>query len=53
MTPDKFEDQRSLDGRFAGACAYEGAKFAVCDEKGPRLETCAYLFKQAERPKRG
>jgi len=41
------------DGRYAGACAYEGAKYAVCDEKGPRLETCAYLFKQAERPRRG
>ena len=41
------------DGRYAGACAYEGDKYAVCDEKGPRLETCAYLFKQSERPKRG
>lgn len=40
------------DGRYAGACAYEGAKYAVCDEKGPRLETCAYLFKQSERPRR-
>jgi len=41
------------DGRYAGACAYEGAQFAVCDEKGPRLEKSAYLFKAAERPKRG
>ncbi len=40
------------DGRYAGACAYEGARYAVCDEKGPRLETCAYLFKQSERPRR-
>ena len=40
------------DGRYAGACAYEGAKYAVCDEKGPRLETCAYLFRQSERPRR-
>src|SRR5579871_4802869 len=33
------------DGRYAGAAAYEGTQFAVCDEKGPRLEECAYLFK--------
>ena len=41
------------DGRYAGACAYEGTRYAVCDEKGPRLETCAYLFKQSEQPRRG
>ena len=40
----------SKDGRYAGACAYEGATFAVCDEKGPRLETSAFLFKKSERP---
>jgi N4-(beta-N-acetylglucosaminyl)-L-asparaginase len=39
------------DGRFAGATAYEGGSYAVCDEKGARLETCAYLFKNSERPK--
>ncbi len=39
------------DGRYAGACAYEGGQFAVCDEKGPRLEQSAYLFKASERPK--
>ena len=38
------------DGRYAGACAYEGTKFAVCDAKGARLESCAFLFKEAERP---
>ncbi len=38
------------DGRYAGACAYEGSQFAVCDEKGPRLEKSAYLFKREERP---
>jgi N4-(beta-N-acetylglucosaminyl)-L-asparaginase len=43
----------SKDGRYAGACAYEGGKFAVCDEKGPRHEASAYLFKASERPKRG
>jgi N4-(beta-N-acetylglucosaminyl)-L-asparaginase len=40
------------DGTYAGACAYEGGQFAVCDEKGPRLEKSAYLFKASERPKR-
>ena len=39
------------DGRFAGATAYEGASFAVCDDKGARLEKCAYLFKASERPR--
>jgi N4-(beta-N-acetylglucosaminyl)-L-asparaginase len=45
----------SKDGRHAGITAYEGsgAKYAVCDEKGPRLENCAYLFKASERPRRG
>ncbi|MDA1080260.1 MAG: N(4)-(beta-N-acetylglucosaminyl)-L-asparaginase [Gemmatimonadetes bacterium] len=38
------------DGRYAGACAYEGTSYAVCDEKGPRLEKCAYLFKRSEQP---
>ena len=38
------------DGRYAGACAYEGTQFAVCDAKGARLEKCAYLFKETERP---
>jgi N4-(beta-N-acetylglucosaminyl)-L-asparaginase len=40
------------DGRYAGAAAYEGTRFAVCDEKGPRLEECAYLFKASENPLR-
>jgi N4-(beta-N-acetylglucosaminyl)-L-asparaginase len=39
------------DGRFAGATAYEGASFAVCDERGARLEKCAFLFKESERPR--
>ncbi|MGH7709962.1 MAG: N(4)-(beta-N-acetylglucosaminyl)-L-asparaginase [Gemmatimonadaceae bacterium] len=39
------------DGRYAGASCYEGSKFAVCDEKGPRLEDCAYLFKSDQRPR--
>jgi len=39
------------DGRYGAATMFEGASFAVCDEKGPRLEKCAYLFKGAERPR--
>ncbi len=41
------------DGRYAGACAYEGSSFAVCDAKGPRLEKAAFLFKASERPRAG
>jgi N4-(beta-N-acetylglucosaminyl)-L-asparaginase len=40
------------DGRFAGACAYQGAKFAVADAAGARLVDSAYLFKREERPTR-
>jgi N4-(beta-N-acetylglucosaminyl)-L-asparaginase len=39
------------DGRFAGATAYEGSQFAVCDAQGARHVDCAYLFKAGERPK--
>ena len=42
----------SKDGRYAGACAYEGSKFAVSDAKGARLENSAFLFKRDERPTR-
>lgn len=38
------------DGRYAGACAYQGGRFAVADDRGPRLEESAYLFKREERP---
>ena len=31
-------------GRYAGVSMQPGAKFAVCDEKGPRLEDCASLY---------
>jgi N4-(beta-N-acetylglucosaminyl)-L-asparaginase len=37
-------------GEYAGACAYEGSRFAVADAKGPRIEQCAYLFKRSEQP---
>ena len=39
------------DGRYAGVSCFEGSKFAVCDDKGARLETSAYLYKASERPK--
>ena len=31
-------------GEYAGVTMYEGARFAVCDERGPRHEDCAFLF---------
>lgn len=34
------------DGRYAGASMYEGAGFAVCDERGPRVERCVGLFRR-------
>jgi N4-(beta-N-acetylglucosaminyl)-L-asparaginase len=37
-------------GEFAGANAYAGGKFAVCDAAGPRLVEAAYLYKREERP---
>jgi len=40
------------DGRIAGATAFEGSRFAVCDSQGARLVDCAYLFKESERPRR-
>jgi N4-(beta-N-acetylglucosaminyl)-L-asparaginase len=39
------------DGRYAGASCYEGGNFAVCDEKGARVEKGAFLFRASERPK--
>lgn len=32
-------------GAYAGATAYEGGRFAVCDANGPRLEDSAFLFR--------
>jgi N4-(beta-N-acetylglucosaminyl)-L-asparaginase len=34
------------NGDFGGATLYSGGKFAVCDERGPRLETAAYLYQR-------
>jgi N4-(beta-N-acetylglucosaminyl)-L-asparaginase len=39
-------------GEFAGACCYEGSRYAVCDAQGPRFVTSAHLFKREERPAR-
>jgi N4-(beta-N-acetylglucosaminyl)-L-asparaginase len=39
------------DGRYAGGSLYEGPGFAVCDERGPRVERCVYLYRQSERPR--
>ena len=41
----------SKDGRYAGASCYEGGNFAVCDERGARVEKSAFLFRASERPK--
>jgi N4-(beta-N-acetylglucosaminyl)-L-asparaginase len=38
-------------GEYAGACAYQGSRFAVADSSSARLEDCAYLFKASEQPK--
>jgi hypothetical protein len=32
-------------GEYAGATAYEGGTFAVCDTNGPRVEDSIFLFK--------
>jgi N4-(beta-N-acetylglucosaminyl)-L-asparaginase len=37
------------DGRYAGGTLYEGAQFAVCDERGARLEKCVSLFPRPSR----
>ena len=38
------------DGRFGGASAYSGSRFAVADASGARLVDSAYMFKDSERP---
>ncbi len=39
------------DGRYAGGAFYSGSRFAVCDDKGARLENCSFLFPASERPR--
>jgi N4-(beta-N-acetylglucosaminyl)-L-asparaginase len=38
-------------GESAGACAYQGTNYAVCDSAGPREIPCAYMYTRAQRPK--
>lgn len=37
-------------GAHGAASMYGGAQYAVCDERGARLEPCAFLFPRAEMP---
>lgn len=37
------------DGRYAAGTLYEGADFAVCDEKGARVEKCVHLYARPGR----
>lgn len=37
------------DGRYAAGTLYEGAQFAVCDERGARLEKCVHLYPRPVR----
>ena len=37
-------------GEVGGATMYQGASFAVADERGARLQECAHLYPAAERP---
>jgi N4-(beta-N-acetylglucosaminyl)-L-asparaginase len=39
------------DGRYAGGSIYQGARFAVADNRGARLENCVFLFPSSERPR--
>lgn len=39
------------DGRYAGVSCYEGSRFAVCDERGARVEASAFLYGRGERPR--
>jgi N4-(beta-N-acetylglucosaminyl)-L-asparaginase len=44
-------------GEYGAACSYQGSdldhptSFAVCDDKGPRLEPFAYMYTRDQRPK--
>ena len=40
----------SKQGEYAGVSLYEGARFAVCDENGPRIEACTGLLQGAANP---
>lgn len=32
------------DGAYGSAAIYQGAEFAICDEKGERIEKCAWVY---------
>jgi N4-(beta-N-acetylglucosaminyl)-L-asparaginase len=63
MTESRLMDERkrprydltyyamAKDGRYGCANIYQGPQFAVADARGARLESCAYLFKDSERPR--
>lgn len=36
----------SKDGRYAGATLYSGGRFAVCDERGARIENAGFLYRR-------
>ena len=38
------------DGRYAAGSLYQGADFAVCDDRGARLEKCVFLYPRPSRP---
>ncbi len=38
------------DGRYGSATLYEGARFAVADDRGARVEQCAFMYRTGERP---
>jgi N4-(beta-N-acetylglucosaminyl)-L-asparaginase len=35
------------EGRYGAASLFEGARFAVCDERGARVEQCGFLYRRA------
>ncbi len=37
------------DGRYAAGTLYDGAQFAVCDDRGARLEKCVSLYPRLPR----
>jgi hypothetical protein len=43
-------DPDNKQGEFAGAAAYAGSSYAVCDARRARLERSVHLFRADERP---
>lgn len=37
-------------GEYVGVSLYDGARFAVCDDNGPRIEECVGLFERPANP---